>query len=204
MKSPNLPDSLKGKYHLVFGNIEEVYAFHMNTFLPALESVADDVLSIAKCFSSRENELARVYVVYCENKPRSELFLANFQGTFFDEIRQQLGERLSLADYLIKPVQRIMKYSLLLKGLLKYSKLLGKEDEALHLEAALKVTSEVPKQANNAVQLSMIEGYEGNIHAVGDLLLKVKIVELFPCCVVLSCLLQSCRSAMTSILIEFK
>lgn len=31
------------------------------------------------------------------------------------ELRQQLGHRLQLNDLLIKPVQRIMKYQLLLK-----------------------------------------------------------------------------------------
>ena len=33
----------------------------------------------------------------------------------FQELRQKLGHRLQLPDMLIKPVQRIMKYKLLLK-----------------------------------------------------------------------------------------
>ena len=33
----------------------------------------------------------------------------------FQELKQRLGHRLQLTDLLIKPVQRIMKYQLLLK-----------------------------------------------------------------------------------------
>lgn len=53
-------------------------------------------------------------------------FYCSSQGTFFfvltntffgswQDLRQQLGHRLQLNDLLIKPVQRIMKYQLLLK-----------------------------------------------------------------------------------------
>lgn len=36
-------------------------------------------------------------------------------GLCVQELRQQLGHRLQLNDLLIKPIQRIMKYQLLLK-----------------------------------------------------------------------------------------
>ena len=55
-----------------------------------------------------------MYVKYCENKPKSEFIVAEYID-FFEELRQKMGHRLMLPDLLIKPVQRIMKYKLLLQ-----------------------------------------------------------------------------------------
>lgn len=52
---------------------------------------------------------------YCSSQ---ETFFFVLRNTFFvtwQDLRQQLGHRLQLNDLLIKPVQRIMKYQLLLK-----------------------------------------------------------------------------------------
>ena len=56
----------------------------------------------------------QMYVKYCENKPKSDYIVPEYYD-WFEELRQQLGHRLSIPDLLIKPVQRIMKYQLLLK-----------------------------------------------------------------------------------------
>lgn len=40
---------------------------------------------------------------------------------FSQEVSERLGYRLGIEDYLIKPVQRIMKYQLLLKDFVKYT-----------------------------------------------------------------------------------
>ena len=40
---------------------------------------------------------------------------------FLQEVAERLGYRLGIEDYLIKPVQRIMKYQLLLKDFVKYT-----------------------------------------------------------------------------------
>lgn len=58
----------------------------------------------------------RLYAIFCKNKPKSEYIVIEFQA-YFSWCRVQLGEKFNLSDYLIKPVQRITKYSLLLKTL---------------------------------------------------------------------------------------
>eukprot|EP00118_Oscarella_pearsei_P013783 m.113889 g.113889 ORF g.113889 m.113889 type:complete len:2831 (+) comp37468_c0_seq2:47-8539(+) len=172
LRSPNLPDSLKGKYNVVFGNMEQIYSFHWNTLLPALER-CDGVVDVALCFSAQKEPFQHIYVAYCENKPKSEAFVASFQGTFFEDVQQQLGHRQSLAGYLIKPVQRIMKYQLLFKDLQKYSRRLGcPEEDVDKVQCAWQIMIDVPKRANDIIHLGMIEGFEGNIHALGDLLLR--------------------------------
>ena len=56
-----------------------------------------------------------MYVKYCENKPKSEYIVSECMESYFEDVRQKLGHRLALPDLLIKPVQRIMRYQLLLK-----------------------------------------------------------------------------------------
>lgn len=57
-----------------------------------------------------------MYVVYCQNKPKSEFLMGQENlEQFFSQIKLKLGHKLALSDLLIKPVQRIMKYQLLLK-----------------------------------------------------------------------------------------
>ena len=41
------------------------------------------------------------------------------------------------------------------------------------LEEAVQLMQDVPKEANDHMALSMIDGYEGNIHANGQIILQV-------------------------------
>lgn len=50
---------------------------------------------------------------------------------FSQEVTERLGYRLGIEDYLIKPVQRIMKYQLLLKDFVKYTAKAGLETTEL-------------------------------------------------------------------------
>ena len=55
-----------------------------------------------------------MYVKYCENKPKSEYIVTEYFD-YFEELRFKLGHKLQIQDILIKPIQRIMKYQLLLR-----------------------------------------------------------------------------------------
>ena len=56
-----------------------------------------------------------MYVRYCQNKPLSEYLVQKYKTPYLTDVQAELGTKLDIADYLIKPVQRIMKYQLLLK-----------------------------------------------------------------------------------------
>ncbi len=88
------------------------------------------------------------YVKYCQNKPKSDYLVGqdHFQQ-FFAETKIQLGHKVSynimidylyiliqvaLCDLLIKPVQRIMKYQLLLKDIVKYTERAGDKLDILN------------------------------------------------------------------------
>ena len=60
MQGPNLPDTLKGKEKLIFGNFKSLCAFHKETFLGALESANESkeaLYSIARCFTDHVSML---------------------------------------------------------------------------------------------------------------------------------------------------
>ena len=50
MKSPALPEQLKGKETTIFGNLPALFAFHKDTFLKVLEKDGNTVEGIGKCF----------------------------------------------------------------------------------------------------------------------------------------------------------
>jgi triple functional domain protein len=58
-----------------------------------------------------------MYVKYCKNKPESNSLLVQHGGSFFEELQKKHKVEHPIAAYLIKPVQRITKYQLLLKDL---------------------------------------------------------------------------------------
>ena len=86
-----------------------------STFLPLLEkAVGLGVNSVAELFLGQAEKLATLYVSYCQGKTASEqLIVANL--SFFNELQRHVKLDLPLSSYLIKPVQRITKYPLLLK-----------------------------------------------------------------------------------------
>ena len=58
-----------------------------------------------------------MYSTYCKNRSNSEALLSEHpeNEAFFKTIQLNLSHQLPLNSYLLKPVQRITKYQLLLK-----------------------------------------------------------------------------------------
>ncbi|XP_056653719.1 rho guanine nucleotide exchange factor 25 isoform X2 [Monodelphis domestica] len=157
MTAQGIPESLRGRDRIVFGNIQQIYEWHRDYFLQELQKCLQDPDWLAQLFIKHERRL-HMYVIYCQNKPKSEHVMSEFGDNYFEELRQQLGHRLQLNDLLIKPVQRIMKYQLLLKDFLKYySK--AKKDTA-ELERAVEVMCFVPKRCNDMMSLGRLRGFE--------------------------------------------
>ncbi|XP_069843647.1 rho guanine nucleotide exchange factor 25 isoform X2 [Dipodomys merriami] len=167
MAAQGVPESLRGRDRIVFGNIQQIYEWHRDYFLQELQRCLEDPDWLAQLFIKHERRL-HMYVVYCQNKPKSEHVVSEFGDSYFEELRQQLGHRLQLNDLLIKPVQRIMKYQLLLKDFLKYYSRAGMETE--ELEQAVEVMCFVPKRCNDMMSLGRLRGFEGKLTAQGKLL----------------------------------
>uniref|UniRef100_A0A672R2I3 non-specific serine/threonine protein kinase n=1 Tax=Sinocyclocheilus grahami TaxID=75366 RepID=A0A672R2I3_SINGR len=169
MREDGVPDDMKGKDKIVFGNIQQIYDWHKDFFLGEFEKCLEDPDWLGPLFIKHERRL-HMYIVYCQNKPKSELIVSEYIDTYFEDLKQCLGHRLQITDLLIKPVQRIMKYQLLLKDFLKFSKKVG--IDSVELEKAVEVMCIVPKRCNDMMNVGRLQGFDGKIIAQGRLLLQ--------------------------------
>ncbi|CAJ1079683.1 guanine nucleotide exchange factor DBS isoform X4 [Xyrichtys novacula] len=164
-----IPAPLQNKKEVLFGNMPEIYHFHKRTFLRELEQYTDCPELVGRCFLERMTDL-QIYEKYCHNKPRSEsLWRQCSDCAFFQECQKKLEHKLGLDSYLLKPVQRITKYQLLLKEMLKYSKSCEGADD---LQEALTSILGILKAVNDSMHLIAITGYEGNLSELGKLLMQ--------------------------------
>lgn len=117
---------------------------------------------LAQLFPRYERKL-HMYVVYCKNKPVSEYIVSEYLDTYFEELRVKLGHKFQLCDLLIKPVQRIMKYQLMLKDILKYTDRAGLSAEAELIRTAYEIMIVVPKAANDMMDVGRLQGFDVSI-----------------------------------------
>uniref|UniRef100_A0A669QFI5 MCF.2 cell line derived transforming sequence-like 2 n=1 Tax=Phasianus colchicus TaxID=9054 RepID=A0A669QFI5_PHACC len=173
MDNPSLlhliPSVLQNKKDILFGNLPEIYEFHNRIFLKELENCIENPELLARCFLKRKEDL-QIYEKYCQNKPRSEaLWRQCGDSIFFQECQRKLDHKLSLDAYLLKPVQRITKYQLLLKEMLKCSK---NSEGTAELEEALATVLDIIKSVNDSMHQIAITGYEGDVSELGKLLMQ--------------------------------
>uniref|UniRef100_A0A673ILM8 MCF.2 cell line derived transforming sequence-like 2 n=1 Tax=Sinocyclocheilus rhinocerous TaxID=307959 RepID=A0A673ILM8_9TELE len=164
-----IPPSLENKKEVLFGNLPEIYEFHQKTFLKELENSVEKPELVGTCFLKRKEEL-QIYEKYCQNKLRSEaLWRQCGDSMFFQECQKRLDHKLSLDAYLLKPVQRITKYQLMLKEMLKCSK---NSEGTAELEEALATMLDIIKSVNDSMHQIAITGFEGNLNDLGKLLMQ--------------------------------
>ena len=122
MKEDTLPEGLQGKKDkVIFGNVQSIFEFHRDILLPDLEkysagflpdnqqqedgsqTISTSTLNLQLVFcgprGERQRRLEYIYNVYCENKPKSEAIVGEFDA-YFETLRKQLNHRLQLSDYL--------------------------------------------------------------------------------------------------------
>uniref|UniRef100_A0A6Q2Y6H4 non-specific serine/threonine protein kinase n=1 Tax=Esox lucius TaxID=8010 RepID=A0A6Q2Y6H4_ESOLU len=169
MKEEGVPDDMKGKDKIVFGNIHQIYDWHRDVFMGELEKCLEDPDRLGPLFVKHERRL-HMYIVYCQNKPKSEHIVSEYIDTYFEDLKQRLGHRLQITDLLIKPVQRIMKYQLLLKDFQKFSKKAGLD--SAELEKGVELMCIVPKRCNDMMSVGRLQGFDGKLVAQGRLMLQ--------------------------------
>ncbi|RWS13044.1 uncharacterized protein B4U79_13565 [Dinothrombium tinctorium] len=167
----------------LFGNIEDIYEFN-SSFLSELEKQDLEPVGIAKCFVKRA-EGFDVYTQYCTNYPRTVSLITDLMriketAEMFKERQLTLKQSLPLGSYLLKPVQRILKYHLLLQNIVKNT---DKESEGYEdIKNALSVMTNIACHINNmkrkhehAVRVqeiqSLLYGWEGqDLTTYGELM----------------------------------
>ncbi|NWH98101.1 PKHG3 protein, partial [Tichodroma muraria] len=170
----------------LFGNIEDIYELS-STLLQNLESCANDPVAVAVCFVTRSQEFA-IYTQYCNNYPSSvaaltECMRSKVQARFLRECQERLRHALPLGAYLLKPVQRILKYHLLLQEIARHFEHKVGDDYELVLEAIDTMTcvawyiNDMKRKHEHAIRQqeiqSLLLGWKGpDLTSYGELVLE--------------------------------
>ncbi|XP_010227033.1 PREDICTED: pleckstrin homology domain-containing family G member 4B [Tinamus guttatus] len=167
MERTDLPQDLRGKRNTIFGNLEKLYDFHCQYFLKELERCRDFPLCVSHCFLKHEEQFG-MYALYSKNKPQSDALLTSHGNAFFKNKQQNLGDKMDLASYLLKPIQRMSKYALLLKDMIKECKK-TQEQELSDLRAAEEMVKFQLRHGNDLLAMDAIQGCDVNLKEQGQL-----------------------------------
>ncbi|KAM9695007.1 LOW QUALITY PROTEIN: pleckstrin homology domain-containing family G member 4B [Trichechus inunguis] len=169
MERMDLPQDLRGKRGTIFGNLEKLHDFHCRHFLRELERCRHCPLAVGCSFLKHEEQFS-MYALYSKNKPRSDALLSSHGNAFFKAKQQALGDKMDLASYLLKPVQRMSKYALLLKDLVKEAGHSPTQEQELgQLRAAEDMVRFQLRHGNDLLAMDAVRGCDVNLKEQGPL-----------------------------------
>ncbi|KAI6192215.1 DH domain-containing protein [Aphelenchoides bicaudatus] len=158
----HIPPGLRGQSEMIFGNVRDF----------------GSPVELCHILINYRNRFLALYRPYCQNKPVSESLRrdCNADGCrFFVECQRRAGHQLPLSAYLLKPIQRITKYQLLLKELLRFCTEDSQAEEMrLDVQAALSTMMDLVAQINADMQQLHILGYGGDLRLLGALRLQTE------------------------------
>uniref|UniRef100_A0A182P9Z2 DH domain-containing protein n=1 Tax=Anopheles epiroticus TaxID=199890 RepID=A0A182P9Z2_9DIPT len=170
---------------VLFSNIQEVYDFNFK-LLNRLREARGDPVTISNCFIDLHAEFS-CYTTYCTSYPEAIALLATLlQATHTNALlvstQKMLKHTLPLGSYLLKPVQRILKYHLLLENLRKHC---NDQQVALAHELMKKVAHNIDQvqtkldKARFVKELvGILDGWLGpDLSVLGDLLHEGRLLE---------------------------
>ncbi|XP_038050450.1 uncharacterized protein LOC119723720 isoform X2 [Patiria miniata] len=159
----------------LFGNIEEIYSFQKGFLLQLEATIIQDrpqLTRIGGCFLEHKSGF-ETYSEYCNNYPNALRELKQLRekqkyGQFFEACRllQNMIE-INLEGFLLTPVQKICKYPLQLRELLKYTR--PQHADYQELQEALEVMKDVALTINDRKRrIENIEKIAAWQKAIGD------------------------------------
>ncbi|KAG5678381.1 hypothetical protein PVAND_008061 [Polypedilum vanderplanki] len=162
---------------ILFSNIQEIYEFNSSLLEKLIESQNDPQL-ISKCFI-QEHERFDVYTTYCTKYPEAislltTLLQASHTNALLTSTQKMLKHTLPLGSYLLKPVQMILKYHLLLDNLKKHCDLPEVKEAHEMMKDVARNIDQVKKkleQKNRVKELSgVLDGWLGpDLTVLGEL-----------------------------------
>nr|XP_051703120.1 puratrophin-1 isoform X1 [Oryctolagus cuniculus]XP_051703121.1 puratrophin-1 isoform X1 [Oryctolagus cuniculus] len=163
---PDVPQGLRGQRAHLFGNLEKLRDFHCHFFLRELEACTRHPPRVAYAFLRHRVQFG-MYALYSKNKPRSDALMSSYGHAFFKDKQQALGDHLDLASYLLKPIQRMTKYALLLQELARACG--GPVQELSALRAAQSLVHFQLRHGNDLLAMDAIQGCDVNLKEQGQL-----------------------------------
>lgn len=177
LERADVPQDLRGQRGSIFGNLEKLHDFHRHHFLNELEGCMNEPFRVGRCFL-RHRESFALYALYSKNKPQSDSLLINHGQAFFKQKQLKLGDKMDLWSYLLKPVQRISKYSLLLQDMMRECGP-GQIREMAEVKAALEVIHFQLRHGNNLLAMDAIHHCDVNLKEQGQLIRQDEFLVTF-------------------------
>ncbi|KAK6756958.1 hypothetical protein RB195_015031 [Necator americanus] len=177
----------------LFGCIERIYAFNRK-LLQQLDLADLDCVKMSRCFVDSAGKFED-YIVYCTNYHRMIATLSQLQqqphlAAALSQRQAALGHALPLSAYLLKPVQRVLKYHLFIENMLKHlPSSIPPDDFAVVKRAHEVMTSQASRindekkraehaerveQLQAAIQKWTVDKQTANLSAYGELLLEAQ------------------------------
>uniref|UniRef100_A0AAG5D6K5 DH domain-containing protein n=1 Tax=Anopheles atroparvus TaxID=41427 RepID=A0AAG5D6K5_ANOAO len=175
------PDQL----NVLFSNIQQIYDFNFK-LLNRLRDARGDPVQISNCFIDLHVEFS-CYTKYCTSYPEAislltTLLQATHTNALLVSTQKLLKHTLPLGSYLLKPVQRILKYHLLLENLRKHC---SDQQVALAHELMKKVAQNIDQMKKKLDQQRLVKELAGildgwlgpDLSVLGDLLREGHLTE---------------------------
>ncbi|KAA0706577.1 Pleckstrin -like proteiny domain-containing family G member 4B [Triplophysa tibetana] len=163
---PDVPQDLRGQRGRIFGNLEKLYEFHSQNFQQDLEACRAEPLRVGRCFLNHRESFG-LYALYSKNKPQSDTLIQHHK--YFKRKQMELGDSMDLSSYLLKPVQRISKYSLLLQEILEDC-VSDHSEERQEIQAAVDVVRFQLRHGNDLLTMDAIRDCDLNLNEQGQLI----------------------------------
>ncbi|MEQ2215596.1 hypothetical protein XENOCAPTIV_003048 [Xenoophorus captivus] len=161
MERADLPQDLRGKRSIIFGNLEKLLNFHSQFFLKELEACWKHPLRVPHCFLRHVRHILSHLSVFFMG--------CNVTQGSGERKQLELGDKMDLSSYLLKPIQRMSKYALLLTDLIKEVGV-AQEAELTALQDATNMVKFQLRHGNDLLAMDAIRDCDVNLKEQGQLI----------------------------------
>ena len=151
-----IPEGLtKAKIKTIFQHVPSLLSFHQEHF-PEFQQVTSEPKLISQVLLKKKNKILRLYGDFIINMQSNIDTLQEFED-YFDELREKADFEQRLNSVFITPMQRITRYPLLLKSMIKEAeKSTDKIDKAM-IKDVLARTEEITGYVNKVKEAGAIK-----------------------------------------------
>ncbi|CAL2048386.1 unnamed protein product [Caenorhabditis brenneri] len=166
----SLPEALRGKPDCLFGNIRELYKFHRRVVLEDLVA-ARSTAEMCRVLMQHRNKICITYRTYYQIHGSNQKVRDSVKNhPFFKDCQRKANHNLDMSSYLLKPIQRIMKYQLLLGNIMDDCPTDVRDEVAMTRDSMV----ELLNQIDASMQQLHISGYNGDLKSLGLLRLQTE------------------------------
>jgi hypothetical protein len=131
---------------LIFSNLKDLLNFQRKFMIEMEDQMQKEKPDLASLFTAHEADFS-LYEEFCLNQSEALVTLADNKA-ILDSKADSLENIGDVSGYLIKPIQRVPRYSLFLRDLAKDARKRGNEEEAKNAEIAAESAKRIANRIN--------------------------------------------------------